>query len=1122
MSDVGSPLLSASGPQKRSVGKRIAETIVGFPTLIGDSMAEMLSINQSTLSGAIDIIVVPQKDGSLKSSPFQIRFGKFQVMKAHEKIVTIVVNDEPVDVTMRLGYSGEAYFIDESSYLDHLGDGADEADSLGGSVTASPRVSNVSPAPPRVPDIAGGKLDVDADERDSAARAKKPGESVHSLSASPLSSRRDVGKLRNAGGHRLSSPDPIPPHPAMRLLASDPGVPSGAEEMSIQAGTSKSRSLFRRFFSNSGGASSTTIDSDVAEPSNVAIRGTSPSDATLDASDAKGGAGDVDEQADIGARGAEDVLGAELNCGGSNTCSRSAPGAKSGSFLSLSSLNKSVSQASSTQWADAEEAAYEAEVEETEGEDGRTLWAEAEEADAADEDAVAELRKAFNKRGEERHRPEDVRALPLPNWQTDPQRHLRPGVKGKARSLGDVPLSNGRPCTYPTASAEEEARALGLCDDEENNATAHASTRSGVNKSGIPPLPTRSPTSPVPLHTLARETASVQDQPGEAYTPATGARVLHSSMAQQAKSINGQRVLDSALPTHALHHVPDAAPLVLRRAAPDGAAAPQMAWGTGASPIHEDITELVHFRIRALSSGAVSTRVAVLAVLAPSTPRVGACPPPQDVAVDVEKPLHPATEARIVCATEGNQDASAQALLAAGSSTTPEPGALADSENAPAVSTNVGHGEPARPGALPAAMLGGSGLLAAAAQADGVGLGLPLAAVLSADGAPATSKHLVSLSLCGGAASSSWPPLRASADELEVFVAHCVSRERFEAEPLLLYHPDLRVCIGQSYIFTYTSVAPLLMAHLAFGVSIEADSLPSLSSLLLRGTSPVLSAAAAASGTPSADGSDRLRARRLSGKSGREAGRQTDVAEGSRRRYWFSWGRSTATAKLEGAGPQAESRPAASADTAAREPDVHGAREGDHICSSGQGLVHYEGGKGKEAPAEGSVAINIEDIDDADIPALTRDGLPADRFSSMRALVGGGASVAADSTPPDGRLTPTSLAGGESADGFLSSDLDSSGGIRRRRPLRKTMTPSSEQLHALHLRPGANTICFCVNSAWQGTQMLLCNIYLLSPTAKLVISDVDGTITKSDVLGQMLPRVGVDWSHLGVTALHQV
>ena len=74
-----SPVPPRAAVVKRSVGKRIAEAIVGVPALIGDSMADMLSINQSTLSGAIDIIVVPQADGSLRSSPFHVRFGKFQV-----------------------------------------------------------------------------------------------------------------------------------------------------------------------------------------------------------------------------------------------------------------------------------------------------------------------------------------------------------------------------------------------------------------------------------------------------------------------------------------------------------------------------------------------------------------------------------------------------------------------------------------------------------------------------------------------------------------------------------------------------------------------------------------------------------------------------------------------------------------------------------------------------------------------------------------------------------------------------------------------------------------------------------------------------------------------------------
>ena len=36
---------------------------------------------------------------------------------------------------------------------------------------------------------------------------------------------------------------------------------------------------------------------------------------------------------------------------------------------------------------------------------------------------------------------------------------------------------------------------------------------------------------------------------------------------------------------------------------------------------------------------------------------------------------------------------------------------------------------------------------------------------------------------------------------------------------------------------------------------------------------------------------------------------------------------------------------------------------------------------------------------------------------------------------------------------------------------------------------------------------------------RLVITDVDGTITRTDVLGHILPRVGLDWSHAGITRL---
>ena len=45
-------------------------------------------INGSTLTGAIDVVVVEQEDGTFKSSPFHVRFGKMGVLKAKEKIVS--------------------------------------------------------------------------------------------------------------------------------------------------------------------------------------------------------------------------------------------------------------------------------------------------------------------------------------------------------------------------------------------------------------------------------------------------------------------------------------------------------------------------------------------------------------------------------------------------------------------------------------------------------------------------------------------------------------------------------------------------------------------------------------------------------------------------------------------------------------------------------------------------------------------------------------------------------------------------------------------------------------------------------------------------------------------------
>lgn len=70
-------------------------------------------INAATLTGAIDVVVVEQPDGSFNCSPFHVRFGKLGVLRSKEKVVDIEVNGEPLDIHMKLGESGEAFFVEE-------------------------------------------------------------------------------------------------------------------------------------------------------------------------------------------------------------------------------------------------------------------------------------------------------------------------------------------------------------------------------------------------------------------------------------------------------------------------------------------------------------------------------------------------------------------------------------------------------------------------------------------------------------------------------------------------------------------------------------------------------------------------------------------------------------------------------------------------------------------------------------------------------------------------------------------------------------------------------------------------------------------------------------------------
>ncbi|CAH0766917.1 unnamed protein product [Diatraea saccharalis] len=103
-----------------------------------------------------------------------------------------------------------------------------------------------------------------------------------------------------------------------------------------------------------------------------------------------------------------------------------------------------------------------------------------------------------------------------------------------------------------------------------------------------------------------------------------------------------------------------------------------------------------------------------------------------------------------------------------------------------------------------------------------------------------------------------------------------------------------------------------------------------------------------------------------------------------------------------------------------------------------------------------------------------------------------------------------------------SSDSDQEGKSvpkRRHSSFRKTLRLSSEQIKELNLREGMNEMVFSVTTAYQGTTRCKCNVFRWRYDDKIVISDIDGTITKSDVLGHIFPLVGKDWAQSGVAQL---
>lgn len=100
---------------------------------------------------------------------------------------------------------------------------------------------------------------------------------------------------------------------------------------------------------------------------------------------------------------------------------------------------------------------------------------------------------------------------------------------------------------------------------------------------------------------------------------------------------------------------------------------------------------------------------------------------------------------------------------------------------------------------------------------------------------------------------------------------------------------------------------------------------------------------------------------------------------------------------------------------------------------------------------------------------------------------------------------------------------------------KRSLRLSSDRLKKFGLRFGSNEVRFSVTTkfqvppnagcqlltiCFQGTAWCSCHIYLLKWSERLVVSDIDGTITRSDVLGHVIPAIGGTWAHAGVAELY--
>ncbi|XP_030897066.1 phosphatidate phosphatase LPIN3 isoform X6 [Leptonychotes weddellii] len=193
-------------------------------TVLGTMKDIYQGLNPATLSGGIDVLVVKQVDGSFRCSPFHVRFGKLGVLRSREKVVDIEINGEPVDLHMKLGDSGEAFFIQElESDDEHVPPCLCTSPIPCGDLSGLPSDSQLSTAsePEAISD------GVPSTGRKKRLRRRKPRRKEGTVAANSSSEELETGTESELS--LLEKPRPEPPGPLSSIQSEGESLPQARD-----------------------------------------------------------------------------------------------------------------------------------------------------------------------------------------------------------------------------------------------------------------------------------------------------------------------------------------------------------------------------------------------------------------------------------------------------------------------------------------------------------------------------------------------------------------------------------------------------------------------------------------------------------------------------------------------------------------------------------------------------------------------------------------------------------------------------------------------------------------------------------------------------------------------------